>query len=341
MSTPPTRIASIPPPFPDDPYLTLFYRALEGHGFALEADRRRYLQADAFHFHWLHLFYDRPGQVVALVRWLWMALRLIGLRILGYRLIWTVHNLESHERKHPALDRASGWLMARLAHAVLAHGEAGARAVAERFGRPDVVRLPLFSQGGHYPDTVDRAAARDRLGIPPDAFAIVALGKLRAYKGADRLVEDFRARARESDRLLVAGRPETPAIEAHLEALAADPRIQLHARFVPDAEVQLYYRAADVAVFPYRDILTAGAVGVALAFGVPVVAPRRGSVPEAVGDGGVLYDPDDADALWRAIETVRAGDRAALSAAARARSADLSFEHVAQVAAVALREKLR
>lgn len=297
---------------------------------------------DAFHFHWLHLFYDRPGVIRPLIGFLWLVVRLVGLRILGYGMVWTVHNLASHERKHPLYDRLSGRLMARLADVVFAHGEIGAREVARAFDRPDVVQLPLFSQVGHYPDTLDRAAARDKLGIPADAFVIVALGKIRAYKGADRLVETFSARALPGDRLLVAGRPETTVIAETMNTLAArDPRVILHPRFIPDDEVQVFYRAADVAVFPYRDILTAGAVGVALAFGVPVVAPRRGSVPEAVGEeAGALYDPDDPEALWRAIEAVRTGDRAALGAAARARGEALSFPNVARVAGPALREKL-
>lgn len=351
MSTPPTRIASVPPPFPDDPYLALFYSALDAHGFALEAPSGRYDLAwfrsrgrsvDAFHFHWLHLFYDRPGTWRPFLGFTWLVLRLLALRFLGYGIIWTVHNLHSHEKKHPLYDRLAGRLMARLAHVVFAHGELAAREVGRTFGRADVVQLPLFSQVGHYPDTLDRATARERLGLPADAFVILSLGKIRAYKGADRLVELFSARGHANDRLLVAGRPETPAIETTMQSLAAkDPRITLHARFIPDDEVQLYYRAADVAVFPYRDILTAGAVGVALAFGVPLVAPRRGSLPEAIGEhAGVLYDPDDPEGLWRAVEAVRAADRVAMASAARARASELSFPNVARVAAGALRERL-
>lgn len=341
----------MPPPFADDPYLALFYSALEAYGFALEAPSGRYDLAwfrsrgrfvRAFHFHWLHLFYDRPGRIRPFLGFTWLVLRLLGLRFLGYGIVWTVHNLHSHEKKHPFYDRLAGRLMARIAHVVFAHGALAAGEVGRAFGRADVVQLPLFSQVGHYPDTLDRKTARERLGLPADAFVILSLGKIRAYKGADRLVQLFSERAGPGDRLLVAGRPETPDIETTMQSLASkDPRISLSARFIPDDQVQLFYRAADVAVFPYRDILTAGAVGVALAFGVPLVAPRRGSLPEAAGEhAGVLYDPDDPDALWRAIESVRAGDRAAMSAAARERAQALSFPNVARVAAAALRERL-
>jgi alpha-1,3-rhamnosyl/mannosyltransferase len=40
----------------------------------------------------------------------------------------------------------------------------------------------------------------------------------------------------------------------------------------------------------------------AMQMGVPVVASRRGALPEVVGDAGVLVDPTDDMALARAIE---------------------------------------
>jgi glycosyltransferase involved in cell wall biosynthesis len=45
----------------------------------------------------------------------------------------------------------------------------------------------------------------------------------------------------------------------------------------------------------------------AMAAGVPVVATAAGSVPEVVGDGALLVDPADADALAGALSRVLAG----------------------------------
>jgi glycosyltransferase involved in cell wall biosynthesis len=44
-----------------------------------------------------------------------------------------------------------------------------------------------------------------------------------------------------------------------------------------------------------------------MAAGVPVVATAAGAVPEVVGDGAVLVDPADADALAGALGDVLAG----------------------------------
>ena len=47
-------------------------------------------------------------------------------------------------------------------------------------------------------------------------------------------------------------------------------------RYIPDAELQVWLRAADVVVLPFRDILTSGSAILALSFGRAVVAPALG-----------------------------------------------------------------
>ncbi|MGW1635595.1 glycosyltransferase [Streptomyces lavendulae] len=54
--------------------------------------------------------------------------------------------------------------------------------------------------------------------------------------------------------------------------------------------------------------------------GVPTIGSSRGGIPEAVGDGGIILHPDDADGWVQAIETA---DRADLGAKARAGAAPL------------------
>jgi glycosyltransferase involved in cell wall biosynthesis len=66
----------------------------------------------------------------------------------------------------------------------------------------------------------------------------------------------------------------------------------------------------------------------AMASGVPVVAARRGALPETCGDAALLVDPDDpgevADAVLAAL-----GDEA-LAARGRARAAAFTWERTAR-----------
>jgi glycosyltransferase involved in cell wall biosynthesis len=66
----------------------------------------------------------------------------------------------------------------------------------------------------------------------------------------------------------------------------------------------------------------------AMAAGVPVVATAVGAVPEVVGDGAWLVEPDDGDALTEALVTVL-GDaerRAELVDKGRCRAARFTWE---------------
>ena len=73
--------------------------------------------------------------------------------------------------------------------------------------------------------------------------------------------------------------------------------------FVPDEKIQLYMNASDVVVFPYRDILTSGAVLLAMSFGKACIAPRIGCIGEVLDDSGaLLYNPDDSFGLLSAMK---------------------------------------
>ena len=66
----------------------------------------------------------------------------------------------------------------------------------------------------------------------------------------------------------------------------------------------------------------------AMAVGLPVIAANRGALPEVVGDGGILVDPEDVRALADAIERVLSDDhlRRSLSAKGAARAEHFSWD---------------
>src|SRR5439155_24303371 len=105
-------------------------------------------------------------------------------------------------------------------------------------------------------------------------------------------------------RLVIAGRLH-PNYQGPLQAdsrAALDRRIVFRPGQVAIAEMQVYFNAADAAVFPFLDTLTSGSAIAALGFGCPIVVPAVGCLPELLGsrDGGVpgvLYDPAAPDGL--------------------------------------------
>jgi glycosyltransferase involved in cell wall biosynthesis len=75
-------------------------------------------------------------------------------------------------------------------------------------------------------------------------------------------------------------------------------------KFIPDDEAEIYFKAADVLVLPYRDIYQSGVLFTGQRFGIPVLAADVGSFGEDIVEAktGFLFRPGDTSDLARTIE---------------------------------------
>jgi glycosyltransferase involved in cell wall biosynthesis len=77
--------------------------------------------------------------------------------------------------------------------------------------------------------------------------------------------------------------------------------------YVPEEDLPMFYSAADVFVFPSLYEGFGLPVLEAMACGAPVIAQNSSSIPEVLGDAGILVDSADFDnALVRALEDLLA-----------------------------------
>ena len=161
------------------------------------------------------------------------------------------------------------------------------------------------------PEPPGREAARERLGLPADAFVAAFVGRLSGWKGQDVL-----ARALALEPLaeigaigLVAG-DEVPGSGegAGLDRLAAELDVQerlVRLGFVQDTDVVL--GAANAVVVPSKRPEPLGLVALeGMAAGLPVVASNEGGVAEIVREAkaGALVPPGDPAALATALRTL-------------------------------------
>lgn len=302
---------------------------------------------DVVHVHFLHQFAvttaDRLPRTLTALLCIRVAVQLAVLRVLGVSLVWTAHDLFEHERRAPGVEAAFKHVALRfLFDRILVHCERATASIRRAYRLPATIddRTTVVPHGnfvGMYPDDVSRAEARESLDLPADGFVFGFFGAIRRYKGVPRLVETFREVAGDGDVLLVAGRPRTEPVQRSVEAAVdGDDRVRTTFAFVPDDEVQLYLRAADVVVLPFRtterSTLTSGSALLAMGFGRPVVAPDVGCVGElvAVGDGFV-YDPGDDDGLATAMRAAMAADdRPTRERRSRAVAAGRTWERAAE-----------
>lgn len=335
-----------------NPYQTLLYQsATRRHEIlvapietALIAQQRMQGSEEMiFHLHWTNfLFQGAENRAVARLRLRRFLKDLTQFKQLGGRIIWTVHNTVSHDTPFAELDIALSRRIVALADVLHFHSAASVPEVAAVFELPeDKIRI---SRHGHYlgvyGDHVTGAAARQCLGLDPTEDVILFAGQVRPYKGVEGLLRSFRQILGDNPqaRLVIAGL-QYGDIFAQLQPVlsaAERARILLVDRFLDDSELQVFFRAADVAVFPYRTILTSGSLLLSLSFGVPPVIPRVGMTADLLQgrEAGFLYDRASPEALTQALQQAltckRQGGLAQMQRNALALAQSQSWPDVAQ-----------
>jgi beta-1,4-mannosyltransferase len=291
-------------------------------------------QVDVLHLHHVQHHYacneeEASGQML-----LKFVGKLLLARLLGYRIVWTMHNLYPHKPLQPArVGRLARLALAQLSHAVIVHCERARESLAREFyRRRKVFVTPHPSYVDVYPDEMDREQARRALGLCPEQQVFLFLGAIRPYKGINSLIHTFRQFPDGNWALLIVGKPWDEAYLIELrQAIDNDRRITLRPQFVPNEELQIYFKAADVTVLPFTQVLSSGSALLALSFGCPVVAPDVGCMSDTVTpDVGILYDPAAPDGLYRALEKCQSLDLPAMRQNAWQRASQLTWEAMAQ-----------
>ncbi|MBI4265047.1 MAG: glycosyltransferase family 4 protein [Acidobacteria bacterium] len=226
----------------------------------------------------------------------------------------TIHDvffLSPGARTHAEIRRDYAPLARAHAHraeAIVTSTEHGRRLVVDTLGA-DADRVYVCPPG---------APAWRTLGTDPNVprdGCVLFIGTLDARKNVGALLDAY---TRLLDRgspmapLVLAGRP-TPEAAGWLERLRQPP-LAGHARYVgyvAHEERERLYASARVLVLPSLDEGFGLPALEAMSAGVPVIASRRGSLPEVVGTGGLLVEPDDIDGLAAVLERLLTDDREA------------------------------
>jgi glycosyltransferase involved in cell wall biosynthesis len=243
-------------------------------------------------------------------------------RLFGKRIVLTAHNVNMRKRdgRDSWLNRLSLGIQYRLCHDILVHTAAMKNELVADFGiASQRVSVIPFGINNTSPTTeLGRREARERIGLGPGEKTLLFFGQIAPYKGLEYLIAAMSELAKEDKDLLliIAGRIKPGythywnAIQSEILHARLDRCIIQHVRFIPDAEVELYFKATDVAVIPYVEIFQSGVPFLSYSFGLPVIATDVGSLRDDIVEGKTGFtcrakDPAD---LASAIRTYFSSD---------------------------------
>jgi len=222
----------------------------------------------------------------------------------GAKILVAVDNALPHERR-PG-DIALGRYFFKTVDGCVVMSDAVARDL-KTLGVTAPVRQVVHPVYDLFGEAMPREAARRRLGLPPEAPVMMFFGFVRKYKGLHVLLDAMPRiiEALPEARLVVAGEfyddeaPYRHFIAEHgLEA-----HVQIHADYIANDAVPVYFSAADVVVQPYVSATQSGVAQVAFHFDVPAIITDVGGLAEVVPHekAGLVVPPGDPDALAAAV----------------------------------------
>jgi glycosyltransferase involved in cell wall biosynthesis len=257
----------------------------------------------------LHILWNNRLEVID------RTLLLLLYRLLGKRVVFTVHNVNMAERdnRDHRFNRATlRFQYQRLDH-LFVHTRPMKDQLHSQFGvRQDRISVIPFGINDSVPRTaLNGTQARERLGLGADDRCVLFFGNIAPYKGLEYLVQAV-ARARTEVptlRLVIAGRTKGSeaywqSVRQQIEALGLRGNVIERIEFVPDEEIELYFKAADVLALPYAHVFQSGVLFLGYNFGLPVIASDIASFREDIieGETGFICAPADPTALATTLQ---------------------------------------
>lgn len=258
-----------------------------------------------FHIQWLNKFvyFDRT-------------LLNIYYKALGKKLVYTAHNIDATVRDGGGsfFNRWTLGFMYKSTDHIIVHTEKMKQQLIDDFG---IVKdkISVIPHGIHnaIPETeLTPQEARNKLGIRPDEQVMLFFGNILPYKGLEYLLlalKKLREHGHDNVRLIVAGRiNKDPAYKKKIDSILAEHDlhdcVDMKTEFIPDDDVEVLYKSADVCILPYVYIFQSGILFVSYNFGLPVIATDVGSLREEIieNETGYICKPEDPDDLAEKIE---------------------------------------
>jgi glycosyltransferase involved in cell wall biosynthesis len=242
-------------------------------------------------------------------------------KLLGKRIVLTTHDVNQSKMhsKDSCLNRLTLRIQYRLADHIFVHNDKAKIELIQDFGVREIqITVIPFGINNWCPiSDLTPNQAKEQLGLRNGERTILFFGRIAPYKGLEYLFAAFRRISAQRDgyRLIIAGSPDlyekywNPLLHEFREDVQAG-RILLRPEFIPDEQTEIYFKAADVLVLPYRQIYQSGVLLLARSFGLPVLAADVGSLRDDVVEDktGFVFKPENPAELATAIERYFASD---------------------------------
>ncbi len=234
----------------------------------------------------------------------WTLFGLLSRVLLNVELVYLCHNVLPHEER-----RWHRWVartVLRWGDVFNVHSIEEKRRLLTLLKSASVSVNPhpiygMFSEG----DQPTREEARLQLALPSGAPILLFFGIVRPYKGLKYLIQALpRVLEEYTDvQLVIAGEfwEDIAFYKRLVKTQELESTVLIEDRYIPNEEVSLFFKAADVLVAPYVDVTGSGVTQLALGYGLPMITTWDLTDPIYQSVRYVVARPGNVQSLARAI----------------------------------------
>ena len=260
-----------------------------------------------FHLHWISPFvFPKKNRFFETIMLCYFVLFVSFLKLIRYRVVWTLHNLCPHDKNFKFYLIAEK-IVSYLCNAKIVHSKNTVKEMQKLgFNIRNTYVISIGNYIGVYKNNITKESARKYFEFNENDFIFLFFGRIEPYKGVENLLEVFQkiTKKRKNIKLLIAGKCDNKYLKkllSNYKNIFKDD-VKICTNFIEDNKVQYYFNSANVAVYPFKKITTSSTVILALSFRKPVICPEMGDLKELPSNIGIFYNPKNKRGLLNCME---------------------------------------
>ena len=258
----------------------------------------RFSGISIFHF---HIFYTN----------ILVLFSLLLVKLMFGKVVLTIHDVSSFANSSDS--SIIGNMIYKLTNLILTHNEFSKSEIIK--DNPNLSSRIYIVPHGNYTPFINlknnKEKSRKRLKIPNNKKVLLFFGMIKKVKGLDVLLHALKDVINENPDvlLLIAGRAwgnDFTNYQRIIDENILSDYCLLHTNFIPHADVEHYYCAADLVVLPYKKIYQSGVLMMALSYGKPALVSDLPPLKEVVTDmqTAFLFESENAISLAEKLNSI-------------------------------------
>jgi glycosyltransferase involved in cell wall biosynthesis len=225
------------------------------------------------------------------------------LRSIGLKLHAIVHDVEGFEENDKPWIQSV--ILGKLIQKLSVHNEFSKEVLGKKVSSKISGKTKILNHGHFHAlpsPHPNREEARNLLGFDDSKTYFLFFGQIKQVKGLDLLIEAFAEAKIKDSVLVIAGKPWKADYEMYADLIrekGIEQHILGYIRFIEDDERDLFFKACDVLVLPYRKIYQSGVLLMATSYRIPVIVSDLSPNVDLIEDrkSGLVFESGNTTSL--------------------------------------------